>query len=234
MFLNVSYWTAFTAGVVSFFSPCLLPLIPAYIMYLAGSFDAEEISHKKRLVLWQTAGFIVGFTLVFMIMGVTASALGKLFASHKVILSQISGLAIIFFGVYSLGFINIKALSRDYRRTKAHGKVNFFTAIAMGMAFAFGWTPCFGPILGAILASTAAMSSNVSDGVKLLFTYSMGMAVPFMITALFINTIEKYTQGLSKHAKTINRITGVLMIVLGLLIFTGNLGPIVNKLLELL
>lgn len=228
MFLNVSYWTAFSAGVLSFFSPCLLPLIPAYIMYLAGSFEKEYLEKKRVLIMIQTLGFVAGFTIIFMLLGVSASALGKLFATHKLLLSRISGLLILLFGIYSMDLVKIPFLSRDYRKVKTKENVSFLTALGMGMAFAFGWTPCFGPILGAILASTAAMSQQVSDGVKLLFTYSMGMAIPFLITAFFISTIESYTQKFSAHSEKLKKITGIIMILLGLLILTGQLGPLVN------
>lgn len=228
MYLKVTYWAAFSAGALSFFSPCLLPLIPAYVMYMAGAYNEDEISKKRKRMLVQTLGFILGFTIIFMLLGISASAIGKLFATHKVILSRISGLLIVFFGVHLMGFIKLSFMSKDYRKSKSHHKMNFITAVGMGMAFAFGWTPCFGPILGAILASTAAMSRNVADGVKLLFTYSMGMAIPFILTALFINTVEKYTQKLSAHSRTINMISGIIMIILGILMFTGKLGVIVN------
>ena len=231
MFLQVSYWTAFSAGVASFFSPCLLPLIPAYIMYMAGAYDSQTISQKRKLILFRTFGFIIGFTIIFMLLGISASALGRLFATHKTLLARISGILIVFFGLYLMGFLKLPILSKDYRKSKTRGKMTFFTSIGMGMAFAFGWTPCFGPILGAILASTAAMSRNVADGAFLLWIYSMGMAIPFIITALFINTVEKYTQKLSEHSETINRIAGVIMIVLGILMATGKLGSLVNNFL---
>ncbi|MBF4694135.1 cytochrome c biogenesis CcdA family protein [Fusibacter ferrireducens] len=231
MFLQVSYWTAFSAGVASFFSPCLLPLIPAYIMYMAGAYDPQAISKKRTLMLFRTFGFIIGFTVIFMLLGISASALGRLFAMHKVLLTRISGILIVFFGLYLMGFIKLPMLNKDYRKSKARGKMTFFTSIGMGMAFAFGWTPCFGPILGAILASTAAMSQNVAEGARLLWVYSMGMAVPFIITALFINTVEKYTQKLSQHSKVINRIAGAVLALLGLLMATGKLGSFVNRFL---
>ncbi|GAU77939.1 cytochrome c biogenesis CcdA family protein [Fusibacter sp. 3D3] len=231
MFLQVSYWTAFSAGVASFFSPCLLPLIPAYIMYMAGAYDAPTLSQKRKLILFRTFGFIIGFTIVFMLLGISASALGKIFATHKVLLARISGVLIAFFGLYLMGMFKMPLLSKDYRKSKAQGKMNFFTSIGIGMAFAFGWTPCFGPILGAILASTAALSRNVADGAKLLGIYSMGMAIPFIITALFIGTVEKYTQKLSQHSQAINRVAGVIMILLGILMTTGKLGSLVNYLL---
>lgn len=233
MFLQVNHWTAFTAGILSFFTPCLLPLVPAYIMYLTGSYDSNDVKSKRSYALIQTFGFIIGFTIIFMILGVSASAIGQVFAQNKALLSKLSGLAIILFGVYMTGLVKIPFLSKDYRKTKPRTKTTFLSAIGMGMAFAFGWTPCFGPILGAILASTAFISKNVSEGVGLLFVYSMGMAVPFILTALFMDLFDRYVASLGKYSKKLNVIAGFVMIVFGILIFTDKLIDISNWLLQL-
>lgn len=234
MFLQVNYWTAFTAGILSFFSPCLLPLVPAYIMYLTGSYDHSDRNQKRKRALIQTLGFIIGFTIIFMILGISASALGQIFARNKMLLSRISGIVIMFFGLYMTGWIKIPFLAKDFRKTKARTKVTFISAIGIGMAFAFGWTPCFGPILGAILASTAALSQNVSEGVKLLFVYSMGMAVPFLFTAFFLDFFDRHVAALGKHSKKLNLIAGIFMFLLGLLIFTNKMYVVSNFLLKLL
>lgn len=232
MFIQVNYWTAFTAGVLSFLSPCLLPLVPAYIMYLTGAFDSGDVLKKRKKAVIQTLGFIFGFTVVFMILGVSASTLGHLFISNKAILSKLSGLVIIFFGLNMAGIIKAKFLTRDYRKNKPRTKVTFISAIMIGMAFAFGWTPCFGPILGAILASTAVLSNNVAEGVKLLFVYSMGMALPFLLTSIFLNVFESKLTFFSKHSKTLNRIAGAVLIAIGLLIFFNRMNIITNWLLR--
>lgn len=234
MFIEVTAWTAFTAGVLSFFSPCLLPLVPAYIMYLSGTFDQEDLSKKRLFTVLQTLGFILGFTLVFMIMGVSASALGQLFARHKMLLGKISGVVIVFFGLNMMGILKIPFLTRDHRKTRQREHTTFLSAVGIGMAFAFGWTPCFGPILGAILASTAAMSKNVAEGVWQLFIYSMGMAVPFLLTAIFIDFFDRHVSWMSRHAGTLNRIAGAFMVILGLLIATGKMYLISNWLLNFL
>lgn len=232
MFLQVNYWTAFTAGVLSFFSPCLLPLVPAYIMYLTGTFDSDDIIKKRKKAVFQTIGFIIGFTIVFMILGVSASFLGKLFIANKALLSKISGMIIIFFGLNMSGLIKFKFLTKDYRKNKVRTNVTFLSAIMIGMAFAFGWTPCFGPILGAILASTAMLSHNVAEGVRLLFVYSMGMAVPFLLTSLFLNVFESKLALFSKYSKHMNRIAGAVLIAIGLLIFFDKMFVITNWLLR--
>lgn len=233
MLLQVNYWTAFTAGVLSFFSPCLLPLVPAYIMYLTGSFDTEDVSKKRKKAFLQTIGFVIGFTIVFMILGVSASFIGKLFAQNKTLLSKISGLIIVFFGLYMAGIIKFSFLTKDYRKTKSQTKMTFLSAITIGMAFAFGWTPCFGPILGAILASTAAVSRNVAEGVRMLFVYSMGMAVPFLLTSLFLGFFDQKVAQLAKYSKQLNRIAGAFLVMVGGLIFFDKMTLIANWLLQI-
>ena len=233
MFLQVSGWSAFTAGFLSFFTPCLLPLVPAYIMYLTGSFDTEDVIKKRKKAIFQTLGFILGFTIVFMILGVSASAIGRIFAQNKQILSKVSGIIIIFFGLYMSGLVKLPFLTRDYRKSKARTNVTFFSAIAIGMAFAFGWTPCFGPILGAILASTAVVSQNVGEGVRLLFIYSMGMAVPFLLTSIFLNVFEEKLAQITKYSKQLNLIAGLFLVLIGLLIFSGKMYIIANWLVRI-
>ncbi|GAB6106411.1 cytochrome c biogenesis CcdA family protein [Fusibacter bizertensis] len=234
MLFQVNYWTAFTAGFLSFFSPCLLPLVPAYIMYLTGSFDVDDIAKKRKKAILQTLGFILGFTIVFMILGVSASFIGKLFGQNKALLSKISGLIIIFFGLYMTGIIKLPFMLKDYRKRTERTKVTFVSSIAIGMAFAFGWTPCFGPILGAILASTAAISNNVAEGVKYLFTYSMGMAIPFLLTSVFLSFFDQKVTSLTKYSKKINIIAGIFLMVIGLLIFSDKMYIIANWLVELM
>lgn len=233
MFLHVSGWSAFTAGFLSFFTPCLLPLVPAYIMYLTGSFDAQDLAKKRTKAIVQTLGFILGFTIVFMILGVSASAIGKLFAENKQLLSKVSGIIIVLFGLHMSGILKLTFLTRDYRKSKARANVTFLSAIAIGMAFAFGWTPCFGPILGAILASTAAISQNVGEGVKLLFIYSMGMAVPFLLTSIFLNVFEAKLVQMTKYSKQLNTVAGLFLILMGILIFTGKMYLIANWLIKI-
>jgi cytochrome c-type biogenesis protein len=232
MFLQVNYWTAFTAGILSFFTPCLLPLVPAYIMYLTGSYDTDDVINKRKKAIIQTLGFIIGFTIVFMILGVSASFIGRIFAQNKALLGKLSGLIIIFFGLYMSGLIKVPYLTKDYRKNKARTNVTFLSAIAIGMAFAFGWTPCFGPILGAILASTAAISNNVAEGVKLLFVYSMGMALPFLLTSIFLNVFESKLAFITKHSKKINVVAGLFLVLIGILIFTDKMSIIANWLLK--
>lgn len=230
--MHVSYWAAFSAGVLSFFSPCLLPLIPGYIMYLTGTYSNDELRQKRKRALFQTFGFILGFTMVFMLLGLSASALGQLFLRNQQILGRIGGLVIIFFGLMMTGLVSFSPLQKDYRKHKAAPKVTFFSAVGLGMAFAFGWTPCFGPILGAILAYTSAMSQDLSHGVILLFIYSMGMAIPFMATAFFVDFLEQRVSAFSQYSRVLKPIAGGFMIMIGVLILTNRMQLITNFLLE--
>ena len=175
---SVSLPIAFGAGFLSFFSPCILPLIPVYIMYMAGVNLESELAERRLIAVTRTIGFIIGFTIIFLIMGTSASFIGKIFIRNKDIFSKVSGALIVIFGlsmmcIIKLGFLNMGS------KVKSPKKVtNWFSSILMGMAFAAGWTPCFGPILASILIY-AGGADTVSKGVYLLLVYSIGMAIPF-------------------------------------------------------
>ncbi|WP_353096551.1 cytochrome c biogenesis protein CcdA [Tissierella praeacuta] len=215
---NVSIPMAFAAGFISFFSPCIFPLIPAYIMYITGANMENELEEKRLFALSRTIGFVLGFTIIFMIMGTSASFLGKLFIRNKELFSKISGVLIILFGLNMMGILKLKFLDIE-RRAKAPKKItNWFSSILMGMAFAAGWTPCFGPTLGSILIYAGGVGT-VSKGVYLLFIYSIGMGIPFILTALFINIFTKFMEKADKFLKYVPIISGLIMVVFGLLVF---------------
>ncbi|WP_313758068.1 cytochrome c biogenesis protein CcdA [Tissierella sp.] len=215
---NVSIPAAFLAGFISFFSPCIFPLIPAYIMYITGINMEDELEEKRLFALSRTIGFVLGFTIIFIIMGTSASFLGKLFIRNKDIFSKLSGGIIILFGLNMMGILKFKFLSFE-RRTKAPKKItNWFSSILMGMAFAAGWTPCFGPVLASILIYAGGVGT-VSKGVYLLLVYSIGMAIPFILTALFINIFTKFMEKADKFLKYMPMISGFIMVVFGLLVF---------------
>ncbi|WMM25305.1 cytochrome c biogenesis protein CcdA [Tissierella sp. MB52-C2] len=215
---DVSIPIAFGAGFLSFFSPCILPLIPAYIMYITGVDMEDELEKKRLFALTRTFGFIIGFTIIFMIMGTSASFLGKIFVKNKEAFSKISGIIIILFGLNMMGILKLRFLNFE-RRAKAPKKVtNWFSSILMGMAFAAGWTPCFGPVLASILMY-AGGASTISKGIYLLLVYSIGMAIPFILTALFINGFTRLMNKADKFMKYIPIISGLIMVVFGLLVF---------------
>ncbi|QUH19238.1 cytochrome c biogenesis CcdA family protein [Alkaliphilus sp. B6464] len=219
---NVSLSIAFGAGFLSFFSPCILPLIPAYIMYITGVSMENELETKRLFALKRTVGFVIGFTIIFITMGTSASFLGKIFIRNKEMFSRISGILIIVFGLKMIGIINLRFLNME-KRIKAPRKItNWFSSILMGMAFAAGWTPCFGPVLASILVY-AGGAATVSKGIYLLLIYSIGMAIPFILTALFINVFSKFITRAEKFIIYIPKISGLIMIIFGTLVFLNKI-----------
>lgn len=227
---DVSMQIAFGAGFLSFFSPCVLPLIPAYIMYITGTTMEQELENKKWLALSRTLGFVLGFTVIFMVMGISASYIGKIFIRNKVLFSRISGLVIIFFGLNMAGFVKINLLNKEKRAKTPKKITSWFSSTLMGMAFAAGWTPCFGPILGAILMY-AGSTATVSKGVYLLGAYSIGLAIPFILTALFIGYFGRFLTKTEKIMPYVSKVGGVLMILFGVLIFLNKMVIISNWML---
>lgn len=226
---NVSFIVAFTAGFVSFFSPCILPMIPAYIMYMTGS-SIDELEDNRMFAVKRTLGFILGFTIIFMIMGTSASFIGQIFAKNKQLFSKISGVILIIFGLNMMGILKVDFLNKEKRRKGPSKKTGMIGSILMGMAFAAGWTPCFGPVLGAILMYAGA-SDTLYKGVLLLLVYSLGMGLPFLLTALFINGFNRF---INKYEKVINilpKISGVILVVFGLLVFFNKVVDISRLLL---
>ncbi|MDO4753901.1 MAG: cytochrome c biogenesis protein CcdA [Bacillota bacterium] len=227
-------YQSFIAGLLSFLSPCLLPLIPIYVMYLkTGSENPEDIptdpaalelyrKAKFRRGLIKALQFVLGFTIVFMLLGLAASSVGKFLIQYRDIITRIAGAFIIFFGLTMLGVVRINMLTKDYRRMRGA------SAIGMGMAFAFGWTPCLGPILGSILAMTAAVTSNLTQGIFLLFVYSLGLAIPFILAYVFIEMFEKHVSGIAKYSNTVAKVGAVIMILFGLILLFNQLNTIIG------
>ncbi len=230
--MDVSIPIAFGAGFISFFSPCILPLIPAYIMYITGVNIEDDLGKQRLFALTRTLFFVLGFTIVFMIMGTSASFLGKLFIRNKSLFSKISGIIIIIFGLNMMGILKIGFLNME-RRIKAPKKITSgLGSTLMGMAFAAGWTPCFGPTLGAILMY-ASGSDTISKGVFLLAIYSIGMGIPFILTALFINAFTKFLNRADKFLKYVPFISGFIMVIFGALIYFEKMMQISSLLLWL-
>lgn len=211
---NVSILLAFSAGVLSFLSPCVLPLIPMYLSYLAGT-TIEDINKEQKLtVIYRSLGFILGFSIIFMIMGLSITTLGKLFEANKDILKKVGGIIIIIFGVHTTGLIKIKYLYRE-KRILNFNKMGI-SSIFLGMAFAIGWTPCIGPVLTSILIY-AGSSQTLSKGLILLLSYSAGFGVPFLLSAFLIEAISKYTKKIYKYFNVISITSGILLIILGVM-----------------
>ncbi len=215
---DVSLWMSFGAGFLSFFSPCILPLIPVYIMYMTGVSMEDELESRRMLALSRTFGFVIGFTIIFMIMGTSASFVGKIFVRNKEIFSKVSGALIIVFGLNMMGIFKFGFLNLGGKLKAPKKMTNWFSSVLMGIAFAAGWTPCFGPVLGSILIY-AGGTETLSKGVFLLLIYSLGMAIPFILTALFINQFNKLMIKAEKYIDYIPKIGGLIMVIFGILVF---------------
>jgi cytochrome c-type biogenesis protein len=222
---GVSLAAAFTAGLVSFLSPCVLPLVPGYISLVSGaSVDDLKTDENPRVlgkVLLHSLLFIAGFSTVFISLGASASWLGQILLSRMSLLYRIAGVVIIIFGLHLTGILRIGILYRDKRFHSAGKPATAFGAFMIGLAFAFGWTPCIGPILAAIL-SLAASQDTIRAGIMLLVLYSMGLAVPFLLTSLGINKFLKFYNRFRIHLHQVEVFSGVVLIVLGAMIFTNQ------------
>ncbi|GGR49498.1 cytochrome C biogenesis protein CcdA [Deinococcus seoulensis] len=197
---------AFAAGLVSFLSPCVLPLVPSYLGVIGGA----------RAPLSRALGFILGFGLVFMALGATASSLGSLVSAHKAVLAQVSAVLIVFFGLVMLDLIRLPLLMRD---TRALADAGGYGPVALGAAFAFGWSPCLGPALGSILG-LAASTASLGSGVVLLAAYTLGLAVPFLLAALLWHRLN--LRRLNRFSGIFERVGGGLLVVVGIMMLTGQ------------
>lgn len=215
---------AFFAGVVSFLSPCVLPLVPGYVSLISGA-SVEQLQSKDRkllnTVLLHSLMFILGFTLVFVILGAAATSVGHLFKIYKKQLTWIAGAVIIVLGLHLTGIFRIKALYADKRLHSVGGGKSPFGAFLVGFAFAFGWTPCIGPILATILA-VASDADTVTKGIFLLFVYSLGLAVPFLLTSIGINGFLSFYGKFRRHLQAVEVLSGVLLVAFGVLIMTRH------------
>ena len=213
---------AFLAGLISFLSPCVLPLIPGYISYISGtSFD--KISDKKRnLIVAKTIFFALGFSFVFIALGSTVSFIGKFFLTNSNIFRIIAGIIIIFFSLQLIGIINLKFMNKDVRIFTVQYSNNLAFPLLVGAAFGFGWTPCIGPILGSIL-SLAAIEEDISKGILLLSFYSLGLAIPFIISGVLIDKFLFFSKSFRKYISTVTKVGGAILLLTGIAILTGQL-----------
>jgi cytochrome c-type biogenesis protein len=233
----VSLIAAFLAGLLSFVSPCVLPLIPGYISFISGvtledmrggSTGGAAIASRFR-ILAASASFVLGFSLVFVSLGASASALGALLLPRLSLLGRIAGLAVIVFGLHMMGILRLEWLYRERRAQTRVKPAGLLGAGVVGVAFAFGWTPCIGPILAGILAIAAAQET-VSRGILLLAVYSLGLGVPFLITALAVNRFFAAFARIRRHFRAIEIASGGLLICIGILILTNRLTVIARYL----
>jgi cytochrome c-type biogenesis protein len=234
MDLNISLGAAALAGIISFLSPCVLPLVPPYLCFISGvSLDdlKEGRGSNDKNVLWAAVFFVLGFTTVFVTLGATASFFGQAVRSQLPLLSQIAGIFIIAMGLNFLGLFKINFFSREARYHVEQKPVGLLGSYAIGLAFAFGWTPCIGPVLAAIL-SVAASSENVSQGAILLTAYSLGLGIPFMIASASVNVFLSFFAKFKSKLGLIEKIMGALLVLTGIMFLTGSMQQISYWILE--
>ena len=211
---------ALGAGFISFLSPCVLPLIPGYISYISGS-SLNELIEKKNVNIFPIILFTIGFSIVFIIFGAASTFLGKVLLQNSYELRIVAGLIIIILSLHIIGIFNIKFLNYEKRIEANIGK-NFFSPILIGMAFAFGWTPCIGPILGSILV-LASTEESLFQGILLLSFYSIGLAVPFILSGYLIQKFLLFSKNFKKNINKVSKIGGVILLITGILIITNQL-----------
>jgi cytochrome c-type biogenesis protein len=227
LFNAFPYIGALIAGLLSFLSPCVLPLMPSYISYITGvSFeDLQDATDKKRvqmLTLTNSLFFILGFSLVFISRGASSSAIGRLFVSYQNWIRIIGGVVIIFFGLFVAGVFQLNFLQRETRYHLRGKPAGYLGSTIVGTAFAAGWTPCIGPILGTILLYASAHGSTLY-GVKLLAMYSLGLAIPFLFASLAFNSFLSYSKKIKKYMRVIMFASGILLVAFGILLLTNKL-----------
>ncbi|TDX31652.1 cytochrome c-type biogenesis protein [Modicisalibacter xianhensis] len=224
---NIGLLTAFVAGLISFVSPCVLPLVPGYLSFVAGRTlgQIQEANRRERLkVISQAMWFVLGFSTIFLILGASATAIGRLLLTYRQEANLIGGGIIILFGVFMTGILPLHWLQQEWRfigKLKDEGG-GPGAAYLLGVAFAFGWTPCIGPILGAIL-TVSASTANVSSGLALLAVYSLGLGIPFLLTAISLDRFLQHQTFLRRWGRSMHIVAGLIMVGMGVLMITGQL-----------
>jgi cytochrome c-type biogenesis protein len=225
MSVQLGFGTAFLAGVASFLSPCVLPLIPGYLSFISG-LSLDDLSQETESGILRGAGlgsifFVLGFSVVFIALGASATAIGRDFFMHRLFLDRVAGGVIILFGLHMSGLVPIRLLYYE-KRAQARVAPGFWGAFIMGLAFAFGWTPCIGPILGAILA-LAATQRTLIEGMRLLAVYSLGLGIPFILAAFGLGSFLRIFKRYKNFLPWIERISGLFLVLMGFLIFFNRL-----------
>ena len=216
----MSVVVAFAAGLLSFLSPCVLPLIPSYVGFLTGM-SVEEAERRRGTAVLHGLWFVAGFSLVFVLLGAAASALGQLLRDYQVWVGRIGGVLLILFGIYLLGVLRPAFLMREWRVQLAHKPLGYFGSGIVGFTFGAAWTPCIGPILGGIL-TLAATQTGLAQGMGLLAVYALGLAIPFLVTALALDRFLVWFQRFRPYIVWVDRVAGAMLILLGILLVTDS------------
>jgi cytochrome c-type biogenesis protein len=232
----VTYPAAFIAGLVSFISPCVLPVIPGYLSFISGvsaesMHDPGRRSEITRTVAWHSLFFILGFSTVFILLGWTASSLGQFLLSYLHIFNRIAGVLLVLFGLHVMGVLRIPFLNYEKRFQARSKPIGVWGAFLIGLAFAFGWTPCIGPILAGVL-TMAAQADSQWQGVGLLSVYSAGLGIPFFLTALAFQRFLGFFRWMRNHMRAVEIVSGLFLVAVGVLVFTNSLTVIAARLLE--
>ena len=217
---GLGLFVAFAAGLLSFLSPCVLPLVPSYVGFLTGM-TLPELAGRRRVALVHAFLFVAGFSLVFVLLGASATALGSALKYYQVWIARVGGVLVILFGLMCLGAIKLGLLEQERRLQLQHKPVGYLGSALVGVAFGAGWTPCIGPVLGAIL-SLAATTDSVARGMLLLGVYSVGLAVPFLLAAVAVDSFLEWFQRFRRFLPWVMRVSGVLLIFVGLLMVSGQ------------
>ena len=217
---GLGLFVAFAAGLLSFLSPCVLPLVPSYVGFLTGM-TLPELTGRRRVALAHALLFIAGFSLVFVLLGASATALGSALKYYQTWIARVGGVLVILFGLVCLGAVKLGLLEQERRMQLQHKPVGYLGSALVGVAFGAGWTPCIGPVLGAIL-SLAATTDSVARGMLLLGVYSAGLAVPFLLAAVAVDSFLDWFQQFRRFLPWVMRVSGVLLIFVGLLMATGQ------------
>jgi len=220
--MTITLPISFLAGLISFLSPCVLPLIPGYISYISGTSFNKLVEKKKNLIVVKTVFFTLGFSFVFIALGSTASFIGNFFLINSEIFRIFAGIIIIFFSLQLLEIINFKFMKKDIRVFTNQYNHSLVFPLLVGAAFGFGWTPCIGPILGSILA-LAAIEENINKSILLLTFYSLGLAIPFIISGILIDKFLLFSKSFRKYISTITKVGGTILLLTGVAILTGQL-----------
>jgi len=218
---SVGFAVSFGAGLLSFLSPCVLPLIPSYVTFISG-LSLEDVQRSRHIALVHALLFITGFTLVFLVMGATATTLGRMLGYNRDWVGRVGGVLVIGLGLYLLGAFNFSLLARERRVHVATKPLGYLGTVFVGMAFAAGWTPCIGPILGAVLTYTAS-SAELNHGIALLLAYSMGLAVPFLLAALLMDKFVVVLQRFRGAMLWSSRVAGAMLVIVGAMMATDML-----------
>ena len=227
----IELFIAFGAGLISFLSPCVLPLIPGYISYISGS-SLNDLIEKKRVNLIPIILFTLGFSIVFIIFGAASTFLGQVLLQNSYELRIVAGLLIVILSLHILGAINIKFLNYE-KRIQTNTNTNFYSPILIGMAFAFGWTPCIGPILGSILV-LASTEESLGKGILLLSSYSIGLAIPFILSGYLMQKFLIFSKNFKNNINKVTKIGGIILLITGVLIITNQLQALGYYLLDAL